>query len=318
MKTFNFKGYVYNLETLPSKEKFDEVYHGLLRKANNGGSIVKDLEKAYQVGSGSVYIIRYDKVKRALIPVRIARESVDGSLIRKRYDARDDQLKAGIGAEFSRMVKEEYNSLHAAKASRNKHDSHDSELEKVVVNGTNYFENVRFHFNICQDAMKIFEKSDINYRNDREYKMKVDKHLHDVVRLYDDFDMNITLSLRDPGANIHAVRQIIPDDIDQGAPPSDLLKLLEIYYFLTVFNDNVEKEWISMRDYTIKLDNLPVRLGLHLEKAFKIIEETKRLLISLEKIINPANHGQKRAENISYDILKFNEVLIDILAPKRG
>jgi len=318
MRTFTFKGYVYNLESLPSKEKFDEIYNRLLRKANSGGSIVKDLEKAYEIGSNFVFIIRYDKAKRALVPVRIVKENADGSLIKNRYDKRDAQFKTGIGAELSRKVKSEYHSLKASKHAHGTSEPHDSELEKVEVNGSNYIDNVRFHYNVCQDAKKIFEKSDMNYREDRDYKMKVDKHLHDIVRLYDDFDMNITLSLRDPGANIHAVRQIIPDDIDPGAPPNDLLKLLEIYYFLLVFNNAVEKEWITMRDYTIKLDELPVRLTLHIEKAFKIIEETKRLLMSLEKIIYPGKHGQKRAENISYEVTKFNEVLIDILAPKRG
>ena len=82
METITFKGYEYSIETIASKAVFDEIYNKLLQKANKGKSIIKDLEKAYRFDTNKVYLIRYDEQRKALIPVRIAKESVDGFLMK--------------------------------------------------------------------------------------------------------------------------------------------------------------------------------------------------------------------------------------------
>ena len=69
------KGVDYRVEPISSKAEFDALYRDLLRKSIQK-SILKDLEKAIDLHP--VYLVRYDQERRALVPVRIAKESVDG------------------------------------------------------------------------------------------------------------------------------------------------------------------------------------------------------------------------------------------------
>lgn len=325
METFQFKGYTYQIHDLQSKAEFNHIYEDLLKKANKGRSIVKDLEKAYRIRQEkALYVIRYDEAKRALVPVRIAKESVDGFLMKDRYDTRDRVLQHGIGSEMSRHSREIYDTVEkkhqmwerqAAKSEEKKAE----EAKQFAVDGTNFMEKMALHQQSMEQIKSFLLSADYKYKEDRDYKQRVDAVLDKIGTLYTGFSKAMGQINRDTARFLPNVQSIMPADINRSQPPPGFLRLLETYHFLKKFNEDVEREWVTLRDYGLDLHAVPYKVQELMDNMFHVIHNTKLLLVAVDKILYPEKMGAKRAADLEYGIHKFNEEVIRIFTqPKQG
>lgn len=317
METFIFKGYTYNVASISGKAEFDKIYQGLLGKANKGKSIIKDLDTAYRISPSEIYLIRFDQERRALVPVRVLKEAVDGFLIKNRYDDKDRRLKMGIGNEISHQSTDIYRTVEKKhklhEEQRKKSDEKKAqEQEKYLVTGGNVVERLGQHIQFCDRLRAILETQDLAYRENRDYKMKVDAAFQKIKDLTVEVQTHLTDVDRNPRAHEHRVTHLVPEDIDRENPPAGFLALLQQYLFLSVFNMEIEKGWITLRDYTLKLADLPVTVSQTIETIFLVMHNTGRLVISMERILFPAKFGSNREVAVQYQLRLFSQAIIDI------
>lgn len=318
METITFKGVAYNVDALSSKAEFDRIYQELLRRVNNGKSILKDLAKAYRISPNEVYLIRYDQERRALVPVRIAKESVDGLLIKNRYDGKERQLQRGIGLEMSRQTQEHYDAVDRKrqleeKTSRQIAEKNEQENKLIEIDGTNFAERLRWHHSALADLKEMLRQQDAKYREDRDYKGKVDMAFDRVNRLVETFETSLKDVERDNGVSTSTVRQLMPSDINKDAPPDGYVRMLQTHLAVLTLNNQLEKEWMTLGEYVIDFSGLPVKVGQLVDRIIGLIERTRLLTAAAERILFPEKFGFRRNLNMVYDFSKISSEVIGIL-----
>jgi len=319
METITFKGYEYTVESIPNKAAFDGIYNKLLQKANKGKSIVKDLEKAYRFGSNEVYLIRYDEQRRALVPVRIAKESVDGFLMKNRFGGKDKVLQRGIGSEMSRHTKEVYDAVQKKRNMMEKQsdlseEKRKKEIEALALDGKNYMIQLKTHYILCREIKSLLERHDVSFQSNRDYKARMEDLFNKINQLYETLGNNMVEVDKDEKLNIDKIRHIFPKDIKVENAPFGFIKLLQAYFFLSLFNNAVQREWITLRDYGLHKGDLPVKASDLLENGLILHKNTEALITAIDKILFPGKIGAKRDPKVQYDITLFTKEVINILS----
>ena len=322
MESFSFKGYTYSITNISGKSEFDAIYKKLLDKANKGRSIVKELEKAYRISPTEVYLIRFDQARHALVPVRVLKEAVDGFLMKNRYDNKDKTLQMGIGNEISRHSTDVYETVEKKhkidEENRRKfEEKRAKEREALIVTGVNILDRLNFHSKSCDEIKAFLELHDYSFRENRDYKMKVEAGFEAIKDLHVEVDKKLNDVKRAPDTHIHRVTHLVPRDIDKDDPPEGFMALLQQFLFLSVFNGEVEKAWVTMRDYTINKEDLPVKINQIFDKIFSIIANTNDLVHSLDRILFPGKSGSVRETAMQYSLELFTKEVIDIFTGKK-
>jgi len=317
MESFTFKGYTYSISNISGKAEFDLIYNKLLQKVNQGRSIVKELEKAYRVSPEEIYLIRFDESRRALVPVRVLKEAVDGFLIKSRFDKKDETAQLGISNEISKysdeihdVVKKKY-ALYTENEKKLE-EKREEERAAFIVTGDNLLERLAFHPASCDTIRGLLELYDFQYRENRDYKMRVEAGFETIKKLYIDIEKKMNDVMRSEKIHIHRIKHLVPGDIDKDDPPQGFMGLLQQFLFLSVFNTEIEKIWVTMRDYTIKSEDLPVKIMQVIDNVFTIVRNTADLVLSLEKILFPAKSGAVRNAAMQYRLRLFSREVIDI------
>ena len=318
METLTFKGVNYGVEPISSKAEFDRIYQELLRRVNSGKSILKDLEKAYRISANEVYLIRYEQERRALVPVRIAKESVDGLLIKNRYDDKERKLQQGIGQEMAKHTQEHYEAVDRKRqmedrTSRQLAEKREMENRQFEIDGTNFAERLVWHHNAIAELREMMRQDDPKYREDRDYKGKVDMAFDRINRAVEAFETALKDIERDNGAMTSTVRQVLPNDISKDSPPEGFVRMLQTYLAIIALNGQLEKEWMTLGDYVIDFEGLPVKAGQFVGRIIGMIERTKMLTAAAERILFPENFGYRRHQEFVYDFTKMTSAVVGIL-----
>ncbi len=318
METLNFKGVAYRVEPVSSKAEFDSIYRDLLRRVNSGKSILKDLEKAYRISPAEVYLVRYDQERRALVPVRIAKESVDGQLIRNRYDDKARALQRGIGQEMAKHTQDIYDTVEKKKQLSEKTDRQIAERraqeQKLVeIDGTNYYERLIWHRTALSEIQGILRQHDMKYREDRDYKGKIDMAFERIVRHIEQFEASVKDIERDNGKSVSAVRHLIPTDVSKENPPEGFVRMLQTYNAVVGLNIQLEKEWTTLGDYVLDMAGLPVKVGQIVQMVGELVNRTRLMTGAAERILFPEKYAFRRDQNAIYDFGKLTKDVITIL-----
>lgn len=317
MDTLNFKGYQYNIKEISSKAEFDRIYDKLLGKANKGGSITADLEYAYRIAGREVYLIRYDEQRRALIPVRVARERVDGKLMRNRYDSKHRAIQQGIGQELSRQG-EQAGQLRDEQQRRMQREAEiaekkrQQEKQKLFVHGGNCREQIIYLAVAGKELQADLQKYDLKYRENRDYQLTVRKHLDHLEDAADKLKKELDEVDRDPTHFLKTVQHLIPPDLQNNFMDNGFLRMLEYWTFFSAFLSDAEKEWVSLKDYALDVSDLPVNVGKRLEDVFGILANAKYFCNALDKLMYPEKIGAGRESGIYYDIKKVSWEVVKI------
>lgn len=317
MDTLKFKGVQYRIKEISSKSEFDRIYEKLLKKANKGGSITGDLAVAYRISGRDIYLIRYDESRHALIPVRVAQERVDGKLMRNRYDDKQRQIQTGIGQELARQS-EEAGKLRSEQDKRRERDAKIAEQkrkqqqEKLLVHGGNFREQLLYLPAVGKELLQDFAKYDVHFRENRDYQLKVRKHVEAVEDQGDKLKTEFSEIERDPEHYRKTVQHLIPEDIQSNIKDNGFLQMLEYWTFITAYLVEVEKEWISMYQYDVERSDLPFSVNEKMENALKIIENSRYFCNALEKLLFPEKLGAEREKGIYYDTKKVSWKVVAI------
>ena len=320
METFKFKGYDYTIVNVGSKSKFNEIYEKLLTRYNKKKSIVKDLENAYRVSPTELYLIRFDEKRHSIIPVRISKESVDGHLMKDRYDERDRKIQAGIGAEMSRHSNEIYEAVekkHKMMDTQKEISERQRQAEQIVLDGGNFRRIIEIHYKTAKKIPDILLTSDYRFSEDRDYKSRIELQIERIIEKYDLLTKRMDEIDRDPNMNLNIVKNLFPKDINTTDSPDGFVVLLETYCFLGLFNNDIVKDWTTLRDYTIDSKTASVNVKLKIEKVFLVMQKTTEFLHAMESILYPDKIGAARNTHVVYDVKLFTEDVIKILSGKR-
>ncbi|HOG65800.1 MAG TPA: hypothetical protein PLD82_10230 [Spirochaetota bacterium] len=318
METLNFKGVDYRVEPISSKAEFDALYRDLLRKVNSGKSILKDLEKAYRISPSEVYLVRYDQERRALVPVRIAKESVDGLLIRNRYDDKAKTLQRGIGQEMAKHTQDIYDAVEKKKQLNEKNEKQIAERraqeQKLVeIDGVNFQERLVWHRTVIGEIQGILRQHDMKYREDRDYKGKIDMAFEKIIRQVEQFEAGMKDIERDNGKSVSAVRHLLPADISKDNPPEGYVRMLQTYLSVAALNVQLEKEWTTLGEYVLDMAGLPVKVAQLVQMVGELINRTRLLTGAAERILFPEKYSFRRDSNAVYDFSKLSKDVVAIL-----
>ena len=250
--------------------------------------------------------------------MRIAKESVDGLLIRNRYDDKAKTLQRGIGQEMAKHTQEIYDVVEKKKQLSEKTDKQIAERraqeEKLVEIDRQNFMSAWFGTGMYLNEIQgILKQHDYEYREDRDYKARsiwplkgscarlnsfkpLSRILNGITgRVFQRFDIFFR---RISAKRIHR------------KDTSGCCRHIRLYAALNI---QLEKNGQRSGEYVLDMAGLPVKVAQLVQMVGELMNRTRLLTGAAERILFPEKYSFRRDSNAVYDFTKLTSDVISIL-----
>lgn len=188
-----------------------------------------------------------------------------------------------------------------------------AEQKQVEIDGTNYYERLTWHRTAVSEILESIRQDDMKYREDRDYKGKIDLAFERIGRQIEQFETACKDIERENGTSLSAVRHLFPADLSKDNPPEGFVRMLQTYNAVVGLNIQLEKEWTTLGDYVLDPADLPAKAGQLVQTVRELIARTRLLTGAAEKILFPDKYAFTRDPNVIYDFSRLTKEVIAIL-----